>query len=263
MVDLAAFSLLLHIPLDGEPTAVISHPTRPLVYALTPKSGTIHEINILTMKVSRKVQAAPTAMPGAQDTLPPVVELAISAAPPLQSTETPATPPPASEQPKRAADPAVEAFGEAPAIPREDRTSPDAKLPAVVAEQAASLEQAASVEQAAEAARPRRGYRPPATPLKKPRRPSSSPPPANGATVSATAAAASGPSSPVPLPLPPRPAIVALPSFATPMPAPGIARKLAAGLAVLAAIAAAALLWRGSDAPASPGNAPTPAQGER
>ena len=62
VVDLAAFSLLLHIPLDGEPSAVISHPKLPLVYALTPKSGTIHEINIQTMKVARTVQAAPTAM---------------------------------------------------------------------------------------------------------------------------------------------------------------------------------------------------------
>ena len=62
VVDLAAFSLLRHIPLDGEPTAVISHPTRPLIYALTPRSGTIHEISIQTMKVTRKVQASTTAM---------------------------------------------------------------------------------------------------------------------------------------------------------------------------------------------------------
>ena len=62
VVDLGVFSVMQHIPLDGEPTAVISHPTRPFVYALTPRTGTIHEISTQTMKVSRKVQAAPTAM---------------------------------------------------------------------------------------------------------------------------------------------------------------------------------------------------------
>jgi YVTN family beta-propeller protein len=62
VVDMAVFSVVRHIPIDGEPTAVISHPTRPFVYALTPGTGTVHEISTETMKVSRKVQAVPTAM---------------------------------------------------------------------------------------------------------------------------------------------------------------------------------------------------------
>lgn len=62
VVDLAAFSVVRQIPLDGEPTAVISHPTRPFVYALTPRSGTIHEISTRRMNVTRKTLAAPTAM---------------------------------------------------------------------------------------------------------------------------------------------------------------------------------------------------------
>ncbi|MEO8130988.1 MAG: hypothetical protein ABJF23_20855 [Bryobacteraceae bacterium] len=62
VVDLAAFSVTQKIPIEGEPTAVISHPVRPVIYALTPRTGTLHEIDIETMRVSRKVQAAPTAM---------------------------------------------------------------------------------------------------------------------------------------------------------------------------------------------------------
>jgi len=62
VVDLASFSMVRQVPLDGAPTAIISHPTRPFIYALTPQTGTIHEIGTETMKVSRKVQAAPNAM---------------------------------------------------------------------------------------------------------------------------------------------------------------------------------------------------------
>jgi YVTN family beta-propeller protein len=62
VVDMASFSLVRHIRLDAEPTAVISHPTRPFVYALTPRTGTIHEIDTEALKVSRKIQAAPNAV---------------------------------------------------------------------------------------------------------------------------------------------------------------------------------------------------------
>ncbi len=62
VVDMASFSVIRHIPLDAEPTAVISHPTRTFVYALTPRTGTVHEIDTGTLKVTRKVQAAPTAL---------------------------------------------------------------------------------------------------------------------------------------------------------------------------------------------------------
>jgi DNA-binding beta-propeller fold protein YncE len=62
VVDLAAFTLLTHVRLEGSPTAVITHPTEPAVYALTPLNGTIHQIDAGTMKLVRKVQVAPSAL---------------------------------------------------------------------------------------------------------------------------------------------------------------------------------------------------------
>lgn len=61
-VDLTAFAVAKHIRLDDAPTAVIGHPEKPLVYALTPRSGTIHEIDAGTLAVKRNVQIAPSAV---------------------------------------------------------------------------------------------------------------------------------------------------------------------------------------------------------
>ncbi len=62
VVDLASFTAVTHIRLDNSPTAVISHPTEPAVYALTPRNGTLHQIHAETMKLVRKVQVAPSAL---------------------------------------------------------------------------------------------------------------------------------------------------------------------------------------------------------
>ncbi len=55
VVDLSAFAVAKHIPLEGKPSEVIAHPTRPSVYALTSANGTIHEIDSASLKFSRKV----------------------------------------------------------------------------------------------------------------------------------------------------------------------------------------------------------------
>lgn len=57
-VDLSSFSLVRQIPLDGAPTAVIAHPTKPLVYALAPENGTIYEIEAASLTVKRRVRPA-------------------------------------------------------------------------------------------------------------------------------------------------------------------------------------------------------------
>jgi len=53
-VDLTAFAVARHIALDGAPTEVVAHPSKPLVYALTPDTGTVYEIATGTLAVKRK-----------------------------------------------------------------------------------------------------------------------------------------------------------------------------------------------------------------
>jgi YVTN family beta-propeller protein len=60
-VDLMAFAVVRHIRLGASPTAVIANPARPAVYALTPETGTVHEIASETLAVRREVQVAKTA----------------------------------------------------------------------------------------------------------------------------------------------------------------------------------------------------------
>lgn len=52
-VDLTAFAVARHIRLPGAPTALIAHPAKPVVFALTPDVGALHEIDAGTLKVSR------------------------------------------------------------------------------------------------------------------------------------------------------------------------------------------------------------------
>jgi YVTN family beta-propeller protein len=56
-VDLTAFAVIRHIPVDGSPTAVLTDPVRPALYALTPGNGTIHEISTRSrLEVRRRVR---------------------------------------------------------------------------------------------------------------------------------------------------------------------------------------------------------------
>jgi YVTN family beta-propeller protein len=61
-VDLIAFAVARHIRLDASPTAIAADPFRPAVYALTPETGSVHEIGAGTLAVRRSLQAARTAV---------------------------------------------------------------------------------------------------------------------------------------------------------------------------------------------------------
>ncbi|BDC52138.1 hypothetical protein F183_A44530 [Bryobacterales bacterium F-183] len=55
-VDLSAFAVARHIPLDGEPTEVVAPEAHPLVFALTPASGSLHAISLEHLKFQRTLR---------------------------------------------------------------------------------------------------------------------------------------------------------------------------------------------------------------
>lgn len=55
-IDLDILAVAKHIPIEGSPTQVVASPSRPSVYALTPETGTIHEIDTETLKFARKLK---------------------------------------------------------------------------------------------------------------------------------------------------------------------------------------------------------------
>ena len=60
-VDLGVLAVAKHIPVEGAPSQVLAAESRPAVYALTPATGTVHEIRTDTLKLVRKLTAAPKA----------------------------------------------------------------------------------------------------------------------------------------------------------------------------------------------------------
>ena len=61
-VDLQAMAVARHIPLDGAPSEVVAASARPLVYALTPATGSVHEIQADRLSFTRKLTVASTAV---------------------------------------------------------------------------------------------------------------------------------------------------------------------------------------------------------
>jgi YVTN family beta-propeller protein len=61
-VDLQAMAVARYIPLDGAPNEVIACGTRPLIYALTPATGSVHEIQAGRLSFSRKLTVASKAL---------------------------------------------------------------------------------------------------------------------------------------------------------------------------------------------------------
>lgn len=61
-VDLTAFAVVRHVPLKASPTEVIAHGRAQSVYALTPETGSIHEIDTGKLTVARKFQAGASAV---------------------------------------------------------------------------------------------------------------------------------------------------------------------------------------------------------
>ncbi len=62
VVDLKEFVLARYIALDASPTAVLGHPHRAAIYALTPETGAIHEISTASFQVRRKIEVARSAV---------------------------------------------------------------------------------------------------------------------------------------------------------------------------------------------------------
>jgi YVTN family beta-propeller protein len=61
-VDLQVFAVARHIRIDGSPTAVLAHPKLGRVYALTPDTGSVHEILTGNLTFSRKLRVATQAL---------------------------------------------------------------------------------------------------------------------------------------------------------------------------------------------------------
>src|SRR5579871_1650638 len=61
-VDLEALAVARHIPLDAPPEQVVASQARPSVYALTPSTGSIHEIESDHLRFRRKLQVASQAI---------------------------------------------------------------------------------------------------------------------------------------------------------------------------------------------------------
>jgi YVTN family beta-propeller protein len=60
-VDLQVFAVARHIRVDGSPTAVLAHPGLGRVYALTPDTGSVHEILSGSLTFARKLRVADVA----------------------------------------------------------------------------------------------------------------------------------------------------------------------------------------------------------
>ncbi len=58
VVDLGAFAAVRHIHLDSDPVSLASHPASPVIYALTPQSGCIHELDAGSLALSRSAACA-------------------------------------------------------------------------------------------------------------------------------------------------------------------------------------------------------------
>jgi DNA-binding beta-propeller fold protein YncE len=56
-VDLEVMAVTRHIPVEGAPAEVLARRTGPAVYALTPDTGWVHEIDSSTLKFARRVSA--------------------------------------------------------------------------------------------------------------------------------------------------------------------------------------------------------------
>jgi YVTN family beta-propeller protein len=56
VVDLATLALVRHVHLDADPSVVLTRRKHPAVYAVTPDTGTIHEIDPVSLAAARKVR---------------------------------------------------------------------------------------------------------------------------------------------------------------------------------------------------------------
>lgn len=62
VIDLEVMAVARHISLDASPVQVLAAAMRPMVYALTAESGTLHEVQFDKLSVARKLAAASSAV---------------------------------------------------------------------------------------------------------------------------------------------------------------------------------------------------------
>jgi YVTN family beta-propeller protein len=62
VVDLTSFTVVRHIRVDGRPSAVMTHPSRPSIFVLTPPTGTLHEIQADSLQYRRKLAVSSSAV---------------------------------------------------------------------------------------------------------------------------------------------------------------------------------------------------------
>lgn len=62
VVDLEVMAVTRHIAIEGSPAQVLAASMRPTIYALTPETGSIHEIQFYRLSVSRKLAVASAAV---------------------------------------------------------------------------------------------------------------------------------------------------------------------------------------------------------
>ena len=62
VVNLRRFTVARQIALNAAPNGVIAHPQRTSVYVLTPETGTIQEIGTSTLKLTRRIRVAQSAL---------------------------------------------------------------------------------------------------------------------------------------------------------------------------------------------------------
>ena len=62
VVDLNTFTLARHIHLDASPAAVVAPPKQAAVYALTPATGSLHEISVVDLARRRRLQVGREAI---------------------------------------------------------------------------------------------------------------------------------------------------------------------------------------------------------
>src|ERR1700730_15970984 len=61
-VDLTTFRVRKEVGIDGNPAGIVSHGQHPAIYVLIPETGTVHELDPLSLSVRRKSRVAPSAI---------------------------------------------------------------------------------------------------------------------------------------------------------------------------------------------------------
>ena len=62
VIDLTHFRVRRQIPLDAAPAAVLAHPNAARVYVLAPDTGTVYEIDAVSLSISRRARAGNAAV---------------------------------------------------------------------------------------------------------------------------------------------------------------------------------------------------------